>query len=64
MTEKCRWCGREDVEVTLKGGLAPHVDASGRCCVAIGIRVDDDRRTRPRDIKGPVQRNQRRKRKR
>lgn len=33
---KCPWCGREDVAVTKKSGLAPHVNPSGRKCVGTG----------------------------
>lgn len=57
---RCRWCSRDDVQVTAKGGLAPHVTASGSLCVGVGIAVAPGSRTPPRRIKGATQRNQHR----
>ena len=62
VTAKCRWCGREDVEVTAKGGLGNHVNSAGLRCFAVGQQVGEDTRTPPRPPKGTVQRNMRRKR--
>jgi hypothetical protein len=62
MTVKCRWCGREDVEVTAKGGLGNHATPGGLRCFAVGLQVSEDTRTPPKRIKGTLQRNSRRKR--
>ncbi len=59
---KCRWCGREDVEVTAKGGLGNHTNPGGLRCFAVGQQVAEDTRTPPRPFKGTVQRNRHRKR--
>lgn len=56
---KCPWCSRTDVEITDKGGLAPHVDAAGKKCIGVGAQVAKPLRTEPKPIKGITQRNRR-----
>ncbi len=63
MTAKCPWCGREDVEITAKGGLGNHTNPGGVRCFAVGMKVSEDTRTPPRPFKGTVQRNSHRSRK-
>lgn len=53
---KCKWCGRT-VQIMPKGGLGNHVDAGGKKCVAVGIKVAASTLTPPKRLKGVVQRN-------
>lgn len=36
-TVKCAYCGRENVAVTKKGYMKPHVTPAGRRCIGIHI---------------------------
>jgi hypothetical protein len=56
----CQWCSRDDVPTTKKGGLANHVDAGGKKCIAVGMAVAKDTRTPPKKIYPTFSRNRRR----
>lgn len=43
----CQWCSRDDVLVTPKGALAPHLDGGGKRCVGIGIAIYPSTLTKP-----------------
>lgn len=59
--QKCPWCSRP-APVSDKGLLLSHVNAGGLKCYAVGMQVEKSTRTPPKQYKGTVQRNSKRKR--
>jgi hypothetical protein len=43
----CQWCGREDIGVSKKGTLLPHVNNGGHQCIGAGMRVLSSQLTKP-----------------
>ncbi len=52
-TAHCRYCSRDDVPITDKGGFKSHVDAAGKPCIGHPIPRPLPARTPPKKIKGP-----------